>query len=85
MPKNELGIMTAKFFTNSKITQKYKSLKNIKETGKRIGLIQDYNWSNEVDKFFKNNPKNAYYAFGDDVLPDLITRLEKNSAWINRR
>jgi polar amino acid transport system substrate-binding protein len=79
MPKSELGQTTAHYFTNSKNNYEYKSLASIKNNRHRIGLIQDYGYSKEVDRFFKSNPKRVYYAFGEDALPILIKRLQKNN------
>lgn len=79
MPSSELGLTVPHFFTNSKNNYKYKSLKSIIKQQHRIGIIQDYGYSKEADLFFKKNPKHVYYAFGEDALPALIHRLQKNN------
>lgn len=72
-PEEEFGISVSDFFGKTGSTWKYKGLESLLNV--KIGLIKDYAYGEELDKFFKKHPENVDYTFGNSPLDQNIQKL----------
>ena len=72
-PEEEFGISDDCYFVTNESTWEYKGVESF--NGLEVGLIKDYSYGTEIDKYFKDNPARGQYVYGDDPLEQNIDKL----------
>ncbi len=78
MPSQELGLMSAHFFTHQDSKWTFSTIENLKKSNKRIGAIKGYEYDDPILSFFNKNPKRMLFSHGTEALPKLIKILKHN-------
>lgn len=74
-PKNEFGVISNVFYVLKDNPWRFKDLSSLK--GKKIGIIEAYAYSDTLDEYFAEHPKDTFVATGDAPLEILIDKLLK--------
>jgi len=74
-PKESFGNMVSTMFVRNDSTWRYAGVESL--AGKRLGVIDGYSYSEELDPYIeKNKGSKVFAATGDDALPMLIKMLQ---------
>lgn len=74
-PKESLGILENHFFTLKNSTWKYDGIESLKKV--KVGIIKDYEYGEEMDKYFaETKGKMVQFVGGDSPLESNIKKLK---------
>ncbi|MBF0101697.1 MAG: transporter substrate-binding domain-containing protein [Desulfobacterales bacterium] len=75
-PENEQGQMISAFYVKKEESWRYNNMESLKD--KILGVINDYSYNTEIDKYIKENKKNdklIQVASGNDALTTNVKKL----------
>lgn len=72
-PEEEIGVSQTAFFVKKGSTWKYTGLESLRTV--QIGLIKNYSYGEELDRFFRAKENIVQYVHGEDPLSKNINKL----------
>jgi polar amino acid transport system substrate-binding protein len=72
LPGNEIGIARYCFYTGKDARWKYTGIPSL--AGKKIGVVTSYSYTDQLDRFFLNNPQ-VEVVSGDDAVQKNVQKL----------
>lgn len=72
-PDNEFGLSTNMFFVSKDDKWRFTGANSLK--GRKVGIIKGYSYGEELDAFFKNNPKDSFVTDNPEPLKVLSQKL----------
>lgn len=72
---NHLGYTRSVFFTYAESPWQFSTIEALAFEGKKIGVIKDYDYSDEFTEFARLYGRQLYVVVGEDPLPDLVRLL----------
>lgn len=72
-PEEEFGVTNNCFYVKNGNSWKFKDLQSLQNL--RVGLVEDYSYGEELDRYFKEHKESVQYARGEDPSETNIRKL----------